>query len=136
MKQPHHTSRVPGARAAERARARSSLRYPEVPGWRDPTTSLDAAKRVKDKSKVLRARILAHLELVPLGLSAHEIARSLELPSSVVQPRLSELRSAGRIKPSGRRVRNESGATAHIWVLWPEGRPRAYAPAIASEEPR
>jgi hypothetical protein len=98
MKQDHHTSAAPGVRIAARSRARASSRYPETPGGRDPTTSRDAARRVKDRSKVLRARILALLNLEPFGLSANQIADNLRLSATVVTPRLSELRSAGRIK--------------------------------------
>ena len=111
--------------------------YPASPGWSQPTTSREAARRFAGRSKLLRQRVLATLEEVPSGMSAHEIARRLALPPSAVQPRVSELRREGKIKPSGWRTKNDSGVSAHAWVLWPEGTPYVDAPSIApDEEPR
>jgi hypothetical protein len=50
------------------------------------------------------------------GLTAHETAFRLRIDRASIQPRLSELRSKGRIKDSGMRRRNASGRRAIVWV--------------------
>ena len=90
--------------------------YPASPGWRDPTTSREAAEGVAGRVAPLRELVLDVITSRPSGASVHEIARILDLPVATIQPRVSELRRLGDIKPSGERCQNESGASAHLWV--------------------
>ncbi|GGC24496.1 hypothetical protein GCM10011371_10170 [Novosphingobium marinum] len=53
----------------------------------------------------------------PQGLTAHETAYWLRIDRATIQPRLSELRSKGRITDSGMRRRNASGRRAIVWVV-------------------
>ena len=108
--------------------------YPASPGWMVPTRRRKAVRRARGHARLIAARVLAVLEEVPSGLSAHEIAHRLALPVSTVAPRLSELRHDGRIAPSGRRTRNPSGSTANIWTLWPDDLPYVDALSIALDE--
>jgi DNA-directed RNA polymerase specialized sigma24 family protein len=91
--------------------------YPESPGWRDPTTSREAAERIAGRAASLRELVRAVIASKPSGISVHEIAGILEVPVATIQPRVSELRRLGDIKPSGERCKNESGASAHRWIL-------------------
>ena len=91
--------------------------YPEKPGWRDPTTSREAAVRIGGRAASLRKLVLAVISGKPSGTSVHEIAHILELPVATIQPRVSELRRLGDIEPSGERCTNESGASAHKWIV-------------------
>src|SRR5437588_2238398 len=94
--------------AEETSLAPRATNYPALPGWREPTTSREAAHRVACCAEVVRARVVGLLAAVPEGLSVHEIAARMRLPVSSVAPRISQLRNDGRIKPSGRRRRNAS----------------------------
>src|SRR5882724_1407718 len=125
IEQPQTTARektTPASRA---------MGYPASPGWREPTTSREGAERVARCADVIRARVLTLLAAIPAGLSVHEIAARMRLPVSSVAPRISQLRNDSRIKRSGRRRRNASGSTAHIWVMWPDGTPRGESKATA-----
>jgi predicted transcriptional regulator len=88
--------------------------YAGGPGWRDPETSREAAQRIAPHASRLRAQVLAVIKEFP-GLSVHQIAARLNMPVPTVQPRISELRRASMIEPTGQRHRNESGASAHCW---------------------
>ena len=91
--------------------------YPASPGWRDSSTSREAAELIAGRAEPLRKLVLDVIAGKPSGISVHEIASILELPVATVQPRASELRRFGQIKPSGERRQNESGASAHLWIL-------------------
>lgn len=91
--------------------------YPARPGFRDIGPSAEAADRIADRVAGLRLEVVDVLRRAPDGLGVHEIARALNRTIPTIQPRVSELRRLGRIKPSGRRCRNESGASAHTWIL-------------------
>jgi DNA-directed RNA polymerase specialized sigma24 family protein len=112
-------------------RASRAMDGPTSPGRREPTNSREAAECVARCGDVIRALVVALLAAVPAGLSVHEIAARMRLPVSSVAPRISQLRNDGRIKRSGRRRRNASGSTAHIWVTWPDGTPRGESKATA-----
>lgn len=112
-------------RAARRMRV---VRYPDKPGSRGAAASRDAAEMFVGRAKVIRGRVLSLLKDALTGLSTHQVAERLRLPVTTVARQLTELRREGRIKPSGRRRRNESGATAHVWLLWPEGAAYVVAP--------
>ncbi len=97
--------------------SQTSENYPESPGWREPTTSREAAERIAGRAAPLRKLVRDVIAGKPSGISVHEIAGILEVPVATIQPRVSELRRFGEIKPSGERCKNESGASAHKWIL-------------------
>jgi hypothetical protein len=90
--------------------------YPESPGWRDASTSKEAAERIAPRAPSLRERVLKLIAESPEGAAVHEAARILKVPVPSLQPRFSELRRLGEIKPSGQRRTNNSGMRAHVWV--------------------
>lgn len=97
--------------------------YPRAPGFKEPTTSRDAAERIGPAAKSLRDHVLVVLRAAwPAGLTADEVAARMGKSVLSVRPRLSELRTAGQIFPAllpgARPLRrpNESGAGATVWV--------------------
>jgi hypothetical protein len=91
--------------------------YPSSPGWREATTSREAAERIAGQALPLRKIVLDLIAKTPNGLAVHEVADLLKRPVSTVQPRCSELRRLGEIQPSGQRRINASGARAHVWIV-------------------
>ena len=90
--------------------------YPTLPGWREPSTSREAAEQIAGQAAPLRKAVLELISKTPNGLAVHEVADLLKRPVATVQPRFSELRRQGEIRPSGRRRLNESGMSAHVWI--------------------
>lgn len=92
-------------------------KYPHVAGWKDPTTSRDAAEKIKPVVKTLRDQALGALRLAwPTGLTADQIAAKLGRSELSIRPRISELRELRAIEPSTGRGTNASGMSAIIWV--------------------
>ena len=89
--------------------------YPDSPGWRDATTRREAAERIAPRAPSLRERVLKLISECPEGVAVHEAALLLKVPVPSLQPRFSELRRLGEIKPSGQRRTNASGMSAHVW---------------------
>lgn len=92
--------------------------YPRAPGFKEGTTSRDAARAVTD-AEALRERAFAAIRAAGTGgLTADEVATFLKRSVLSVRPRLSELAHArpARIVPNGTRRANESGRMAQVWV--------------------
>lgn len=91
-------------------------RYPERPGFKDRTTSKEAACAVAPTAAQLRARVLDAIERAgSYGLTADEAASRLGVSVLAVRPRVSELYAEDRIERTGERRRNDSGM--HAWVM-------------------
>lgn len=88
--------------------------YPRHAGWKEPTTSRDAAKAIEPRAKVLRRKVLDFIKVNP-GASADEIAASLNERIWSIRPRVSELHRDCEIEKTGQRKTNSSGMTAHCW---------------------
>jgi predicted ArsR family transcriptional regulator len=88
--------------------------YPNTPGFKERTTSLEAAAAVSCRSGILRDRVYSLLRR-SRPLTADEIAHSLRESVLSVRPRVSELHSAGKIQCTGKRRANRSGLSAHVW---------------------
>ena len=84
-----------------------------VPGWKEPTTSRDAAKSVAKRSATLREFVLRALQTRPM--TADEVAAFLGETVLSIRPRVAELRKLGRIVATGDKRRNESGMLASVW---------------------
>lgn len=87
--------------------------YPATPGYKEPTTSKDAAKAIEPKARGLRGMCLAAIEKQP-G-TPDEIADRLGLTVLSVRPRITELKELGLIEQTGVRRKNASGRDAHVW---------------------
>jgi len=93
-------------------------RYPGEPGWKEPTTSRDAARRVTGDAAILRERVYAAIAAAGArGLTADEAAAAVGRSVLSVRPRVTELAKADppRIVPTGERRANESGMKAKAW---------------------
>ena len=87
--------------------------YPASPGYKEATTSKDAAKAISGRAATLRDKVFAAICAGPV--TADEVAERLGETVLAIRPRLSELRKAGWIEPSGERRKNASGVSAHVW---------------------
>jgi hypothetical protein len=87
--------------------------YPRVPGWREPTTSRDAAQAVRGSAEILRVRVLAAIKRE--AGTADEIANRLGESILSVRPRVTELSRQNLIERTGERRHNASGMSAHVW---------------------
>lgn len=91
--------------------------YPGVPGWKEPTTSRDAAVKIESRAALVRDLVMGTLREYP-GLTADEIADHLGIDKLTVRPRVSELHTAQEIErvPDVTR-KNTSGARAATWRI-------------------
>jgi len=93
-----------------------SATYPETPGYKEETTSRDAAEAIAPRAGTLRAMALEALaggwELTP-----DEIAEKVGKSVLAIRPRCTELDEMGFIERTGRRRMNDSGLYAHVYRL-------------------
>ena len=82
-----------------------------------PGPSEIAAVTIAPTAAKLRALVLAEFHRSGTGLTADEIAKTLNLSVLSVRPRVSELRRNGEIEQTGGRRKNDSGMTATVWRL-------------------
>lgn len=95
-------------------------KYPDSPGWTEPTTSREAATKIKPAMKTLYADILREIDLAgDRGLTTDEAADKLDQNILLIRPRFSELgpRHQGKIEKTGERRKNESGLSAAAWRI-------------------
>ncbi len=96
--------------------------YPNAPGFKEPTTSRDAAEKVAPVARTLRDQVLVVLRTEwPHGLTSDEVAAKLKRRDVAIRPRLSELRELRAIEPRvvagvPERRANESGLLVNVWV--------------------
>jgi hypothetical protein len=117
--------------------------YPLTPGYQNTDTSKQAADSVASKAEVLRRKCLAAVRSAPrhnagvlgvgspnpkrtpptnsdgshVGITVEEASRALGEEMYNINPRFSELRSAGLIRDSGvRRLNSYSGKRAIAWT--------------------
>lgn len=89
--------------------------YPASPGYKEPTTSKEAAAKMRGRAKTLRERALEAIRGAPAGMTADEVAQGLGETVLAVRPRISELNAEGSIYSSGVRRTNLSGLKAKVW---------------------
>jgi predicted ArsR family transcriptional regulator len=88
--------------------------YPHAPGYKERgCTSEAAAHAIEHEAKTLRADVLFALKQHPM--TADEVAARLRRSILSIRPRLSELRSHGKIVPTGVLRANASGKKAKEW---------------------
>ncbi len=75
--------------------------YPKAPGWKEETTSRDAAKAIGITACRMRADLLTlYRGAWPTGITADEAAAKLGRSLFAVRPRVSELRKLGELFPA------------------------------------
>ena len=91
--------------------------YGGTPGFKEPTTSRDAAIKFRSAAETLCAKALtAIIEAGPRGLTADETAEILGETVLAIRPRITELKEQCRIERSGERRKNVSGMSAAVWI--------------------
>lgn len=89
--------------------------YPDSPGFKEATTSAEAAASMEKAAPVLRDKCRRALLFGPA--TADEVATRLGLSVLAVRPRFTELQRFGVIAETGERRPNESGRSAKVWKL-------------------
>lgn len=82
-----------------------------APGYKQATTSKDAAESMKPTAELLRTKVLESLRMRGPG-TPDEVAKRLDLSVLAVRPRFTELSKAGKIEYTGLRKPNDSGRPA------------------------
>ena len=91
--------------------------YPHVPGHRAVDTSIEAADAIGSVSARYERLALARIKAAgEQGCTTVELADTLGVERSTIQPRTSELRRKHLIDDSGRRRCNPNGKRAIVWV--------------------
>jgi len=89
------------------------------PGFKEKgATSRAAAEAIAPRTKILRDKIM-ELFAQPswmVGLTTDEAAKLLREDKLAIRPRFTELYAEGLITKSAIRRKNESGASAAVWV--------------------
>jgi len=94
-----------------------SERYPYAAATGRTDTSAAAAASIQTVTARVQRLVLGAIQSSGgYGLTAHELATTLNLERTTVQPRTSELRRLGCIKDSGRRRLNPNRKRAIVWV--------------------
>lgn len=97
-----------------------NLFYPNTAGYREPTTSKDAAIAIESSGRAanLRERVKAFFEGGHQA-TADEVARILKEPVLSTRPRLAELHKQGFIIQTGIRRASSEGRSSHVWRAAP-----------------
>ncbi len=89
--------------------------YPERPGWKEPTTSREAARSMESTAGGLRQDVYRAIAGAPDGLTADEAAKAVGASILAVRPRVSELVAEKSIVDAGMTRKNESNRNAKVW---------------------
>jgi hypothetical protein len=101
-------------------------------GYRHTDTSLDAARKADETAGNYRERTAQALDIYG-PLTADEIAQALNVSILTIRPRVTELRRAQRIEPTGLRRKTAAGKNAIVWRLSsPPECPRTFAPVVTA----
>lgn len=90
---------------------------PNGPGWKQGATSADAAAKIAPRAETLRQMALDALRAAGEPMTADEIAARLCQDRLSIRPRISELKSAGRVVDSGQRGKTQAGKNAVRWRI-------------------
>lgn len=96
--------------------------YPDAPGFKEATTSRDAAEKIAPIARTLRDQALQILRTAwPAGMTADEVAARMGKTEFSIRPRiteLSKLRAIEKCNNKGAVLRrdNSSGMSATVWV--------------------
>ena len=89
--------------------------YPKAAGWKDATTSKDAAQAIEGQGRaaILRERVLAAYR-TDLYTTADEMAHYLNESILAIRPRVSELYKQGLLRRTGAKHKSDGGGLSHI----------------------
>jgi hypothetical protein len=89
--------------------------YPRTAGYKEETTSREAAERIEatGRASTIRGTLLAEMEAGWMG-TAFDAAEMLGIPYHSVQPRFSELLNQGKIRKAYR-TKGPNGTSVWVW---------------------
>ncbi|MDP1026304.1 hypothetical protein Q5H91_03695 [Sphingomonas sp. KR1UV-12] len=91
--------------------------YPNTPGHRGVSTSIEAADAIESvTARLQRLALRAIRDAGSRGLTADELAATLGFSRWTIQPRTTELRRKHLVVDSGLRRLNVTGKRAIVWV--------------------
>lgn len=92
------------------------LFYPRSAGFKERTTSKDAATAIETsgRASILRERIKAFFS-AGYTATADEVAAILKEPVLSCRPRVAELHKQGFITQTGARRKSSTGTSSHVW---------------------
>lgn len=93
---------------------RNPRRYPDAPGYSNPTTSKAAAESMEPHVTRLAAMVLERLRKCG-PQTCEQVEIGLSLRRSTASARITELRLKGKIEDTGERRPTESGRKAIVW---------------------
>lgn len=90
--------------------------YPKRAGYKEATTSKEAANAVEATGRAARLRddVLAYFK-AGRQATADEVAEALSENVLSVRPRVAELKAAGLIVETGVRRKSSTGRSSHVW---------------------
>lgn len=90
--------------------------YPKHAGWKDSTTSRDAAIAIEKtgRAATLREDVLAYFR-TGRDATADEVAEALKESPLSVRPRVAELKASGLLIETGIRRKSSTGRSSHVW---------------------
>jgi hypothetical protein len=92
------------------------MSYPNMPGYKTPGASHEAAIAVSGRARVLRRQIVAYLKSqYPKGRTADEIAEHFGLSLLPVRPRLAEAHYDREVEQTGERRLSNAGRRVNCW---------------------
>jgi predicted HTH transcriptional regulator len=94
-----------------------NFKYPNRPGYRNRSTSEDAADAIAPQAESLRNKCYRMLQAKPM--TADECAEMLGESPFTIRPRITELAKQNKIVDSGERRVNRSMRKAIVWRVSP-----------------
>lgn len=90
--------------------------YPQRAGWKETTTSKEAALAIEAKGRAatLRDAVLAFFK-AGKEATADEVADAMGENPLSIRPRVAELKAAGLLIQTGARRKSSTGRSSHVW---------------------
>lgn len=94
--------------------------YPEIAGFKEQTTSRDAAAGIErsGRAETLRRKVLDLMERGFRGTS-EDISEALGEQFLAIRPRISELKAQSLLVQTGERRQMKTGGVGHVWMRAP-----------------
>jgi len=94
----------------------SELKYPMSPGYKEHSTSKEAATKVASRSRKLRERTLDAIKRKhSYGATPEEVSEILNESILSIRPRFTELKIMNFIYDSGLRRKNSFNSNTKVW---------------------
>ena len=93
--------------------------YPLTPGYKEPDgASKENAKRQSPEAlNFKRRKAMSFFRAYPGGLTSDEVADLMNENILAIRPRVSELRTLGKIESTGERRKSANGNGATVWRI-------------------